>query len=603
MKKSITLSSIAIASLLLVGCGGGGANSSSSTVGTGYYVDSAVQGVNYVCGSQTGVTDIDGKFTFEQNQKCSFKVGNVILREVNASTLKHGISILEDDADTARFLQTLDRDGNASNGIEVSDAVKNLNLTEVPKDDALLSNIRDDIKANDDKYQGRVVTLLETQEHLRQTRTELEDNNRDTQYTNGSIEQTKAYFGDKVNNVVVVVDVENMKVLEKIATGHSITYAAETIKTEVNGINSKQKFYIDNRGSNAIDVLDGTTNTITKTIDLTFYPRSIDVRKNTGLAVVSGKNKTMASVIDTTTDTVLLTVGDSNLTTSTGHPKWLNDTHFALVDREHQAILTYKIAKDTTNGTWSATLVNKLVTPSPVHNLIPPEVHGQHGNEHNTQAGQITSTIFYATAEGTNTVNGAVLKLEFLENIGLSQLEELEIAPVSGSNLTASNTGVHHHNFLADQKTIYVGSKEGTLSIIDYSTTPMRIIKTVTAGKGAGHTAELKHKNIAIVINHTDKFVTLMDTLTHSKIADIPVSNIPDSDVGIVQTQSHPEYHFSKDGRYFYLFLTEEGALVKIDLTTKSVIQRLEIGGHLSMGSFVSSKDTTKHSSNHSQEH
>jgi hypothetical protein len=137
--------------------------------------------------------------------------------------------------------------------------------------------------------------------------------------------------------------------------------------------------------------------------------------------------------------------------------------------------------------------------------------------------------------------------------------------------------------------------------VVDYSTTPMRIVKTVQAGKGAGHTAELKRKNLAIVINHTDKFVTLMNTLTHEKIADISVSNITDANVGVVQTQSHPEYHFSKDGRYFYLFLTEEGAFVKVDLTTKQLAQRLDIGGQLAMGAFVESgdnEDTAEHGRN-----
>ncbi len=86
-----------------------------------------------------------------------------------------------------------------------------------------------------------------------------------------------------------------------------------------------------------------------------------------------------------------------------------------------------------------------------------------------------------------------------------------------------------------------------------------------------------------------------MNTLTHTKIADIQVSNVPDSDVGVVQTQSHPEYHFSKDGRYFYLFLTEEAALVKVDLTTNTLVQRLDIGGKIPMGSFVSTKEKTAH--------
>jgi NMD protein affecting ribosome stability and mRNA decay len=151
----------------------------------------------------------------------------------------------------------------------------------------------------------------------------------------------------------------------------------------------------------------------------------------------------------------------------------------------------------------------------------------------------------------------------------------------------ANIMGVHHLNFLKDQKTIYVGSDEGTLFIIDYTSTPMRIVKTVQAGKGAGHTDEMKHNQIAVVINHKDKFITLMNTQNHTKIADIEVSSL--NEVGTVQTHSHPQYHFSKDGRYFYLFLTEEGALVKVDLIDKKVVERLEIGGKLAMGSFVES--------------
>ena len=145
--------------------------------------------------------------------------------------------------------------------------------------------------------------------------------------------------------------------------------------------------------------------------------------------------------------------------------------------------------------------------------------------------------------------------------------------------------GVHHLNFLKNQKTIYIGSDEGTLFVVDYSVKPMKIIKTVQAGKGAGHTDEIEHKDIAVVINHKDSFITVMNTKTDEKIADIEVSKL--EEVGMVQTQSHPQYHFSKDGQYFYLFLTEEGALVKVDLLNKKVVERLKIGGKLAMGTFV----------------
>ena len=607
MKKSITLSSVAVASLLLVGCGNGESttNSSAPMVGTGYYVDSAIKGVDYSCGTQSGTTDIEGKFSFEKNQNCTFKVGNVLLREVNASTLKDGITILEDNPNTARFLQTLDKDGNASNGIEVSDGAKKLELTEVPTEDSVLVNVKDDIKANDEEYQGRVVTTQESEAHLNETRSEIKNDNRETQYssnssTNLSTEQTKAYFGDKVNNLIVVVDVEKMKVLEKIPTGNSVSYAAEVIKTKASHGSSTPKMYIDNRGSNAIGVLDSATNTITKNIALAFHPRSIDVEKQTGLVAVSGVDKAMVAIIDSKTDSVIATVGNNVVTSPTtsghsyvasgtmasGHPHWLNENHFVLIDRQNKSIATYKIEKNS-NGMWTTTKVNEVATPSPVHNLVPPEIHGQHGRKH----GEQTSTIFYATAEGATGIYPSVLKLEFLEGQGLSVVENLEIKK---EGLSTDVMGVHHLNFLKDQKTIYVGSDEGNLFVVDYTTSPMSIVKTVKAGMGAGHTDEMKHNNIAVVINHKDSFITLMNTQTHEKIADIEVSNLAKDELGSVQTQSHPKYHFSKDGRYFYMFLTEEGAFVKVDLTTNKRVEYLEIGGKLAMGSFVEVKDKTK---------
>ena len=401
--------------------------------------------------------------------------------------------------------------------------------------------------------------------------------------------QTKAYFGDKETNVIVVVDVDNMQVLEKIPTGQRISYAAEVIKTHASHGSSTPKLYIDNRGSNAIGVLESSNNTLTGNIGLAFYPRSINVQKQTGLVAVSGVDKAMVSIIDSTTDTVIATVGKNIVTAPTtsghsyissgtmasGHPHWLNQNHFVLIDRQNKSIATYKLEKSN-DGSWNTIKLNEITTPSPVHNLIPPEIHGQHGNEN--------AIIFYATAEGAKGVYPSVLKLKFLEGQGLSIVENLELKK---DGLSPNVMGIHHLNFLKDQKTIYVGSDEGTLFVVNYTSSPMNIIKTVQAGMGAGHTAETGHSNVAIVINHKDSFITLMNTQTHDKIADIEVSNLSKDELGSVQTQSHPEYHFSPDGRYFYLFLTQEGALVKVDLTSKKVVERLEIGGKLAMGSFL----------------
>lgn len=410
---------------------------------------------------------------------------------------------------------------------------------------------------------------------------------------------TTAYFGDKVNNKIDVVDVENMDLIGEIYTNHKKTYAAEVVKTHAQGHSASKKMYVVNRGSNAIDVIQSSTNSSTasiiKTINLAFHPRSIDVEKETGLVTVSGTDKPMIAIIDGNSDKLLTIVGTDTVTYPTttghtyvssgtlasGHPHWLDKKHFVLIDRQAMKIITYKLVKN--GDEYSALMVNELSTPSPVHNLIPPEVHGSSGH-HN---GGKTYPIFYATAEGSSSAYPSVMKLYFSPNEGLKLLENLEL---SKSGLTKDVMGVHHLNFIKKTQKIYVGSDEGTLFIVDYSGDSMSIIKTLNAGFGAGHTAQMEHSrvgDIAVIINHKDKFITVMNTETDTKIADIDVSNLGADKIGKVQTQSHPQYHFSKDGRYFYLFLTEEGALVKIDLETKKLINRLEIGGEIAMGSFI----------------
>ena len=403
---------------------------------------------------------------------------------------------------------------------------------------------------------------------------------------------TIAYFGDKANSKIDVVNVEKMELLDEIYTGHQKTYAAEVVKLHGQGHNSSKKMYIDNRGSDAIDVLDTTTNTITKTIDLPFHPRSIAVQKEAGLVAVSGSDKPMIAIIDAKTDELLTTAGSdvvtyptssghdyvSSGTLASGHPHWLDEEHFVLLDRQNLKIITYKL-KNSGDGHYTTEKINEVTTPSPIHNLTPPEIHGAHGlnGDH----------IFYATAEGSDTDFPSIMKLYFSPSEGLTLLENLELTK---DGLSKNVMGAHHLNFIQKTQKIYVGSDEGTLFIIDYSTTPMRILKTVQAGLGAGHTAQMEHSyvgDIAVVINHKDRFVTVMDTATDTKIADINVSNLEDDKIGQVQTQSHPQYHFSKDGRYFYIFLTEEGALVKVDLDAKQVVERLEIGGKIAMGSFI----------------
>lgn len=165
-KKSIFLS-VGVAAAIMTGCGG--ATSGEATTGTGYYIDSAVSGVSYTCGTQSGVTGEDGSFTFDVGQSCTFKLGDIMLRSVNADNLQNQVKIVEDRVEVARMLQTLDKDGNPDNGITIEAnvvaAMKSGGITALPDDDDKIAAVYEAIKSVEG-YTGEVKTAQEAETHL-----------------------------------------------------------------------------------------------------------------------------------------------------------------------------------------------------------------------------------------------------------------------------------------------------------------------------------------------------------------------------------------------------------------------------------------------------
>jgi len=178
--KKLNLLGLSVVTIgLLSGCGSSNTDENAVETGTGYYVDSAVQGVNYKCGKKSGTTDTDGKFTFEVGQDCSFSLAGVPLRTTKADELKDGVKVLENNEDVAQFLQSIDNDHNASNGIQIqpeildvlTQALADHNSTgKVPTDrelDGIVTRVRDDIPT----FNGRVKTPEEARTHLLDTQT------------------------------------------------------------------------------------------------------------------------------------------------------------------------------------------------------------------------------------------------------------------------------------------------------------------------------------------------------------------------------------------------------------------------------------------------
>jgi hypothetical protein len=104
---------------------------SAGTVATGVFRDSAVNGLGYVSGSNGGVTDQSGAFTYETGLGITFFVGQVNIGTVpTAKALITPVDLVAGGTGTSnhvlnvvRFLMMLDQDNNPSNGIQISTAV------------------------------------------------------------------------------------------------------------------------------------------------------------------------------------------------------------------------------------------------------------------------------------------------------------------------------------------------------------------------------------------------------------------------------------------------------------------------------------------------
>ncbi|MBF0289448.1 MAG: hypothetical protein HQM14_16675 [SAR324 cluster bacterium] len=135
MSKGVSL----IFTLILIlsgstGCGGGGGSSSdteTAVVKQGVFLDSAVQGIAYFSGKQSGVTDAEGVFFFEEGKTVQLLIGSILLGEGNARSIMTPMDLVPGATDPSnaevlnisRFLQTLDKDSNTENGITISDEV------------------------------------------------------------------------------------------------------------------------------------------------------------------------------------------------------------------------------------------------------------------------------------------------------------------------------------------------------------------------------------------------------------------------------------------------------------------------------------------------
>lgn len=124
---------LAVCLFALVGCGGGGGGSEvpnstpTPTLQTGYLIDSTVQGLKVRSGASESITDAEGSFTYEEGAPTTFFLGGISLGTAQTGPVVTVGDIAGSDSyrtNLMRFLQSLDEDGNADNGITISPAVQ-----------------------------------------------------------------------------------------------------------------------------------------------------------------------------------------------------------------------------------------------------------------------------------------------------------------------------------------------------------------------------------------------------------------------------------------------------------------------------------------------
>jgi len=212
-KKIIFSSSVVLLALGFVGCGDDNNSDSNLTTAVednasttispiGYYQDSAIEGVDYICGNKSGVTGTDGNFSFQAGQGCEFKLGNMLLRRVEASQLHDGVIIVEDNLKSAQMLQSFDNDGNASNGItitnEIKTALREANISTVIYENRELEAFINELRNSVSGFNGEVIDTDNVARHLNQNEAIATA----TEQTKALLSDKTFYVADMINGVV-----------------------------------------------------------------------------------------------------------------------------------------------------------------------------------------------------------------------------------------------------------------------------------------------------------------------------------------------------------------------------------------------------------------
>lgn len=367
-----------------------------------------------------------------------------------------------------------------------------------------------------------------------------------------------AFHGNYAGSEVFAIDVDAMALVASIPTGDG-PYPVDQVGPQV--------LYAITRREPSVTVIDLPTLKAVGRIPLPHRPRSAsNWRSNTkGAALISGADKPQTSIVDVASGRVLITVGRDQAGTpgafggvlASGHERWMSDANrFFLLDRVNRVIEVYSAA--------GGERLQAIDTPTSVHHV------SQHGDR----------SRFYAMCEGNpgNAIPPSVLVLD--DNAGALKVAGELFLPVPLSE--QGRMGGHHLDLHPDGRHLYVGSNEGKTYVCDSGT--MSVVTVLETGIGAGHTAFVKGRGLAVTINHNARHVTVVDTANHRVLKHIQVASTETQ--GAKKSQGHT-FGIDPAERYFYCMATVDATFVRIDLDRLDVSGTLLLRGEPLQGAFV----------------
>lgn len=195
MKKFGKYGALLACGLLLTACDSDDDDpGTGSELSTGVFVDAAVDGADYSTGSQQGITNEKGEFQYTEGENVTFSIGDLVFPSVKAGGTITPLDIANTEdinsnkvINMIRLLISLDKDGDPSNGITITDVAKtsatvvnfDLPVEEFAASAAVVGVVSN---AGQDKPIQALVSVEDAKAHFQETLDDIKESS--TEYTN-----------------------------------------------------------------------------------------------------------------------------------------------------------------------------------------------------------------------------------------------------------------------------------------------------------------------------------------------------------------------------------------------------------------------------------